>query len=114
MRKEGQKFELIILDPPAFARKKKEKFSALEAYLKLVKMSTCLIKKCGMLFAASCSAPITTEEFFETVSKGVRSEGFNFLPFKRTEHALDHPIKFKEGSYLKGIFGKVIKMKENS
>jgi 23S rRNA (cytosine1962-C5)-methyltransferase len=108
LKKERQEFDLAILDPPAFARKKKEKPTALKAYFRLAEMGACLVKKGGVLFAASCSAPVSSEEFFEAVSKGVRAAGFEFLPFKRSGHALDHPISFKEGAYLKGIFGKVI------
>jgi 23S rRNA (cytosine1962-C5)-methyltransferase len=87
--------------------KKKEKPSALNAYLRLVKIGASLVKKGGVLFAASCSAPVFAEEFFEIVIKGVTEAGFKLSPFKRSEHALDHPISFKEGAYLKGIFGKV-------
>jgi 23S rRNA (cytosine1962-C5)-methyltransferase len=107
LKKEKQSFDIVILDPPAFARKKKEKPSALNAYLKLVKIGTSLVKKGGVLFAASCSAPVFAEEFFEIVIKGVRDTGSEFSSFKRSGHALDHPISFKEGAYLKGIFGKV-------
>ncbi len=106
--KQKQSFDLVILDPPAFARNKKEKPSALKAYLKLAEMGASLVKKDGVLFAASCSAPVLSEEFFEVVDRGVRAAGFKFLSFKQSGHALDHPISFKEGAYLKGIFGKVI------
>ncbi len=108
LRKQNKSFDLVILDPPAFARKKKEKPSAFKAYMKLTEMGVRLVKKGGVLFAASCSAPVSSEEFFETIDRGVRSAGFNFLPFKRSGHALDHPVSFKDGAYLKGIFGKVI------
>ena len=107
LKKQKRSFDLVILDPPAFARKKKDKSKAFKAYLKLIKMSARLVKKGGVLFAASCSAPISSEEFYAVVAKGVKSEGFGFLPFKQSGHALDHPISFKEGGYLKGIFGKV-------
>ena len=107
LKKENRNFDLVILDPPAFARKKKEKPSALNAYLRLVKIGTSLVKKGGVLFAASCSAPVFAEEFFEVVHRGVRDMGSEFSSFKQSGHALDHPISFKEGAYLKGIFGKV-------
>lgn len=108
LKKQKQRFDLVILDPPAFARKKKEKPSALKAYLKLAEAGACLVKKDGILFAASCSAPVSTEEFFDVVHKGINCAGFEFLPFKRSGHAIDHPISFKEGAYLKGIFGKIV------
>ncbi len=108
LKKQKKSFDLVILDPPAFARKKKEKPNAFKAYLKLAEMGACLVNKGGVLFAASCSAPVSSEEFFEIVDRGVRTAGFDFVPFKRSGHALDHPISFKEGAYLKGVFGNVV------
>ena len=107
LKQEKRSFDLVILDPPAFARKKKEKPSALNAYLKLVKIGSSLVKKGGVLFAASCSAPVFAEEFFEIVNRGVRDRGLEFSSFKQSGHAIDHPISFKEGAYLKGVFGKI-------
>ena len=108
LKKEKKSFDLVILDPPAFAKKKSEKPNAFKAYSKLSEMGAYLVKQGGILFAASCSAPVSSSEFFEIVAKGVRTAGFNFIPFKKSGHAIDHPISFKEGGYLKGIFGNVI------
>ena len=68
-------FDLVILDPPAFARKKKHKTQALEAYTRLVQAGASVTS--GVLFAASCSVHVPTNEFYDAVYLGIRSAGKN-------------------------------------
>ena len=107
LKRKNRIFDLVILDPPAFARKKKEKGNALNAYSRLAEAGAYLVKKGGVLFAASCSAPVSSDEFYEAVYRGIKSAGVKFQEFKRSGHALDHPVSFAEGAYLKGIFGRI-------
>lgn len=102
IKSERRFFDLVILDPPAFARKKKHKASALEAYSRIVKAGAEVTS--GILFAASCSAYVSTREFFQTVYLGIRGSGKKFEEILRTQHAQDHPAKFPEAHYLKSIY----------
>ena len=98
-------FDLVILDPPAFARKKKHKTQALEAYTRLVQAGASVTS--GVLFAASCSVHVPTNEFYDAVYLGIRSAGKKFKEIARTGHAQDHPAMFREAFYLKSIYVKV-------
>ena len=98
-------FDLVILDPPAFARKKKHKASALDAYTSLAKAGAQLTS--GVLYAASCSAHVPEKEFYDAVNLGIRSAGKKFKEIARTGHAQDHPATFPEAFYLKSAYIKI-------
>lgn len=104
---EKRKFGMVIVDPPSFARKQSDVQAALKAYEKLNKLAVRLIEKDGILTAASCSARVSADEFYETVLRAVKSSGRTYKEIKRTKHAPDHPIGFPEGAYLKCIFIKL-------
>jgi 23S rRNA (cytosine1962-C5)-methyltransferase len=100
-------FDIVILDPPAFAVKKKQKPRALQTYRRLAESGARLTSPGGLLFAASCSRQVSADEFFHEVFSGVRSAGKNYQETDRTGHAMDHPVTFKEAEYLKGIYLKI-------
>ena len=98
-------FDLVILDPPAFARKKKQKTQALEAYARLAQAGAQLTS--GVLFAASCSAHVPAFEFYDAVYLGIRSAGKKFEEIAKTGHSQDHPASFPEAFYLKSTYIKI-------
>ena len=102
-----QKFDLVILDPPAFAKRKKQTNTALNAYMKLAQAGTAVTEKGGILFAASCSVHVQTADFYRAVFSGIRSAGCEYEEISRTGHAKDHPVKFSQGEYLKGVFCRI-------
>ena len=104
-----QKFDLVVLDPPAFAKRKKQKSAALNAYTKLARAGTKVTKKGGILFAASCSVHIQAANFYKAVFLGIQSAGREYEEIDRTGHATDHPVKLSQGEYLKGVFCKISK-----
>jgi 23S rRNA (cytosine1962-C5)-methyltransferase len=57
--------------------------------------------------ASSCSRPVAANEFYRIVSEVASGLNRPFREIERTTHALDHPIIFKEGAYLKSIFAVV-------
>ena len=69
----NSQFDLVILDPPAFARKKKHRPQALRAYSRLAELGVQLVAPGGRLFSASCSVHISAEEFYKAVNYGVAS-----------------------------------------
>jgi 23S rRNA (cytosine1962-C5)-methyltransferase len=100
-------FDIVILDPPAFAVKKKQKPKALATYRRLAESGARLTRPGGLLFAASCSRQISADEFFSEVFSGIQSAGKSYREVDRTGHAVDHPVTFKEAEYLKGIYLKI-------
>ncbi len=104
LRDRKASFDIVILDPPAFAVKKKQKAKALATYQRLAESGAKLTRPGGLLFAASCSRQVSAEEFFRAVFSGIRSAGKYYKETDKTGHAMDHPVTFKEAEYLKGIY----------
>ena len=105
LKLQNRQFDLVILDPPAFARKKKHRPQALEAYSRLAELGVQLVVPGGRLFSASCSAHISAKEFYKAVNYGVGFANKRLQEITKTRHALDHPVKFKELEYLKSLLG---------
>lgn len=96
-------FDLVIIDPPSFAKRASEVERALAAYRRLAKMAIKLTAKNGTLILASCSSRVSADEFFELNLKELEDSGRNFHLMEKTFHDIDHPVKpnFPEAAYLK-------------
>jgi len=105
-RMESQKrlFDLVIIDPPMFAQSEKQIEGALSAYRKLTRLGLSVLRQGGTLVQASCSSRVNADSFFESIHQSAREAGRKLTEIERTGHALDHPISFKEGAYLKCLF----------
>lgn len=106
LAEEGKNYDMVILDPPSFARKQADIDGALKAYERLVKLGLNILEKGGVLVSASCSSRIPAEMFFETVTRTATMVGRPLKVIEKTTHAVDHPIGFPEGAYLKCVFGR--------
>ena len=102
--RQGEQFDLVILDPPAFASRKQNKANALQAYLRLAKAGAQCTRDGGLLVAASCSAQVRADEFYRAVDLGIRQTGRPYRKLLKAGHPLDHPVTFREGAYLKAIY----------
>lgn len=99
------RFDVVVADPPAFAKSKKDVPAASRGYRKLARMAANLIAEDGFFFMASCSHAITRERFDEEVVAGLADAGRSSAILARTGADLDHPThpNLPENSYLKGI-----------
>ncbi len=104
MEQQGMQFGMVIIDPPSFAKKKSERDAALRAYERLIVMGLAVLRSGGVLVAASCSSQILADEFFALVHKVGMKNGRYLQEINRTTHAIDHPIGYPEGAYLKCLF----------
>ncbi len=104
LNRQGEQFDLVILDPPAFASRKQNKANALQAYLRLARAGAKCTREGGLLVAASCSSQVRADEFYRAVDLGIRATGRSYRKLLKTGHPLDHPVTFKEGAYLKAIY----------
>lgn len=103
---EGRKYDVVILDPPSFAKKLLDVPGALKAYERLVKLGLKVLEKNGVLVSASCSARVPADTFFNTVTRAASTAERPLRIIEKTTHAADHPIGFSEGAYLKCIFAR--------
>lgn len=104
LRKNRQQFDMVIVDPPAFARRQDEVARALSAYGRLTRLALGVLRPSGALVSSSCSSRVTADQFYETVLQAAVGHKRPLQEITRTGHALDHPIGFPEGAYLKTLF----------
>ena len=100
-------FDLVILDPPSLAKRETERAGAIQAYRRLTALGLPRLRRGGILVAASCSAHVSTEEFFTAVLDSLRAAHRPFVELARTTHAPDHPATFPEAQYLKCLFARL-------
>lgn len=97
----NRQFDLVVIDPPSMANQQGQVDSALEQYRRLAMLGSQLTKRNGILVISSCSSRVKADIFFATISRSFNREP---LKMETTEHALDHPVTFEEGRYLKCAF----------
>ena len=100
-------FDIVIVDPPSFAKSKAEVPAALNTYSRLAALAVKLCAPGGTLVFASCSSRVHADELFERVHKTASAAGRPLQEWSRTSHAFDHPALFAESSYLKCMYSKV-------
>lgn len=103
----NSKYDIVIIDPPSFAKRKDEIEKAIKSYQRLARIGPKLVKKGGILLMASCSSRITEEVFFQTIETVFIEMGVSFSIQEKTSHDIDHPISFPEGAYLKTGYYKI-------
>lgn len=104
---QGKQYNLVIVDPPSFAKSQAEIDRALSSYQRLVKLALPLVAPDGILMMASCSSRIKPDTFFNLIINTANQAGYGLDIIDKTGHALDHPIGFPEAEYLKAMFTQV-------
>lgn len=101
----GDQYDLIILDPPAFAKHKDALRNALQGYRKLNAKAFEKIRPGGILFTFSCSQVVTKENFRTAVFTAAALSGRNVRILHQLTQPADHPVNIyhPEGEYLKGL-----------
>lgn len=102
--KQKKQFDIVIIDPPSFAKQASEVSNALKQYERLARLGKRLVAQGGTLILGSCSSRIRLEDFTEAHQKAgvANSKGWKHL--HTTLHDEDHPVTFPESNYLKTIF----------
>jgi 23S rRNA (cytosine1962-C5)-methyltransferase len=103
----GELYDIVVLDPPSFAQSAAAVPAARRAYFRLTQAAIPLVRRGGSLVQASCSSRIDDEEFFQIVHEAASHAGAKLREIRRTGHAIDHPIAFEQGAYLKALFAEV-------
>lgn len=106
MADRGERFEVVILDPPAFAKAQADVPGALASYTRLLGQGLDVLAPGGLLVAASCSSRVTAEAFRGLVVEAGGRARRPLAILEQTGHPLDHPIGFPEGAYLKCVFAR--------
>ncbi|MCC7048483.1 MAG: class I SAM-dependent rRNA methyltransferase [Alphaproteobacteria bacterium] len=101
----GEHFDVVIADPPAFVKSKKDLAAGARGYRKLARMAARLTLPGGILFIASCSHNMETETFAEQVRRGLADAGRSGRILRAAGAAPDHPVHpyLPETAYLKSL-----------
>lgn len=99
------RYDVIVLDPPAFAKHHKVKENGVKGYRSLNRKALQMVKNGGFLFTFSCSQAISKEDFQTIVFSAAAMEGKKVRVLRHLEAGPDHPVDIfhPEGSYLKGL-----------
>jgi len=102
-------YDVIILDPPAFAKRQDALKNALQGYKRLNAKAIAQIKPGGILFTFSCSQVVSKEEFRKSVFAAAANTGRQVSILHQLTQPPDHPVSIfhPEGEYLKGLVLKV-------
>ena len=105
LRNSQENFNLIILDPPAFAKTKRDVTKALRGYKEINLQAIKHLTKGGMLATFSCSNFIEEDLFYKIILGAARDAGADLQLLSRLEAGPDHPtlLSHPEGRYLKGL-----------
>ena len=101
----GNQYDLIILDPPAFAKHRAALHNALKGYIRLNAKAFDKIESGGVLFTFSCSQVVTKENFRNAVFTAAAQAGRKVRILHQLHQPADHPVNIyhPEGEYLKGL-----------
>ena len=100
-----RRFGVVVADPPAFVKSKKDFHQGGKAYRKLARLSVHMVEPGGLLFIASCSHNMPVDEFAQQVSRGVQEAGRSARQLYALGAAPDHPVHpfLPESAYLKAL-----------
>jgi 23S rRNA (cytosine1962-C5)-methyltransferase len=101
----GERFDIVIADPPAFAKSRKDAPAALRGYRKLARLAASVTAGGGILFIASCSFHVVAADFAEAVRRGLADAGRAGRILRVAGADADHPIHpaLPETAYLKTL-----------
>ncbi|WP_299335408.1 class I SAM-dependent rRNA methyltransferase [uncultured Psychroserpens sp.] len=98
---EKKRFDVVVIDPPSFAKQQSEIQLAKKKYAQLARLGEQLTAREGLLVLASCSSRVTASSFYDINEQALKSTKRSFSIEQKTQHDVDHPIGFQEGAYLK-------------
>ena len=107
---QGERFDLVILDPPSLAKDKQSRHAALRAYQRLNTAALRCVVPGGLLVSSSCTAQVSPTDFHRMLSEAANRAKVRVQVVHEAGHALDHPVPvhFPEGRYLKFVIGRVL------
>jgi len=109
LAKKRVRFDIVVIDPPAFAKRKKDVPKALAAYKRLNQLAMHLIADDGILISCSCSYHVSAEDLQDAIAKAARGADRHLQILEVGGQAPDHPVHpaIPETRYLKAYFCRV-------
>lgn len=109
LKEESQQYDIVVVDPPAYAKNKNRRHKAVQAYKRLNAMAMRTLRPGGLLFTFSCSQVVDRELFGNTIVAAGLESGRPCSILHTLSQGADHPTNLfhPEGSYLKGLVVRV-------
>jgi len=109
LAKKGSRFDVVVIDPPAFAKRKKELPKALAAYKRLNQLAMQVTAADGILVSCSCSHHVSPEDLQDAIAKAARAADKHLQILEAGGQSPDHPVHpaIPETRYLKAYFCRV-------
>ncbi|HSC47932.1 MAG TPA: class I SAM-dependent rRNA methyltransferase [Gammaproteobacteria bacterium] len=110
LKEAGEKFDLVVLDPPAFVKRRKDLAKGREAYRRLNQLAMQLLPRDGLLISCSCSYHMPAEELLAGVQSAARHLGREAQLLEQGMQSPDHPVHpaIPETAYLKAFYLRVV------
>lgn len=107
---EKRQFDVVILDPPSFARDRQSRHAAERAYVRLNRLALQCVAVGGVLASASCTSQVSPAAFRQALSEAARQAGRRLQIVSDAGQAVDHPVPayFPEARYLKFLVCRVL------
>jgi 23S rRNA (cytosine1962-C5)-methyltransferase len=101
---------VVVLDPPALIKRKKDHEAGLQAYYQLNRLATSLLAPEGLLVSCSCSHHLAHQELVEVVAHAARHHQRQIGLVEIGQQSADHPIHpaIPETAYLKALFARMV------
>ncbi len=110
LRDQGKRFDTVILDPPAFIKRRKDEKEGVQAYQRLNRLGIELMEPGGLLVTSSCSFHMDRDAFLRAVQLAARRAGRSLQLLEVGQQGPDHPVHpaITETAYLKTLFLRVL------
>ena len=105
LKDKSDHYDIIVLDPPAFAKHRDARHQAVKGYQRLNAQAMKAVRPAGIIFTFSCSQVVDKKLFYDTVVSAAIQAGRNIKVLHHLSQAPDHPVSIfhPEGEYLKGL-----------
>jgi 23S rRNA (cytosine1962-C5)-methyltransferase len=112
LRESEQRFDVVVLDPPAFVKRKKDLMAGREAYRRLNQLAIQLLDRDGILVSCSCSHHMSSADLLAAIQSAARHLGRDAQLLEQGMQAPDHPVHpaIPETAYLKAFYLRVVNL----
>mgnify|MGYP000861743780 CR=1 FL=1 len=109
LRDQARRFDIVVVDPPAFIKRKKDAEQGALAYRRINEAALRLVEDGGLIVSCSCSHHFNAEALLDALNRAARSLGMHLRVIRRLAQSADHPIHpgMPETEYLKGFLAEV-------
>jgi 23S rRNA (cytosine1962-C5)-methyltransferase len=106
---DGERFDIVVLDPPAFIKRRKDQKAGEEAYRRVNQLAMDVLRQDGLLVSASCSYHLPAESLQDAMLRAARRQGRSLQILEQGHQGPDHPVHpaIPETAYLKAFVGRV-------